>query len=128
MKALAPSGPRDTSRLLAMFIAIARNSLKLAIILSSLLVAAHAAPLATIIAPADGATNVDPGAPFSWNTVGSAQAYYVYVGTAKGLQDVYGSGALSNSVSSIPLVPNLKVNTTYYLRLWTEINNCWCSN
>ena len=33
--------------------------------------------LATIIAPANGSTNVDPGAPFSWNSVTDAQAYYI---------------------------------------------------
>jgi hypothetical protein len=128
MNALAPFGPRDNSRLFSIAMVVTRNSLKLAVILCSFLAPAYAQTLATMASPANGATNVDPGAPFSWNTVASAQAYYVYVGSAKGLQDVYGSGALSSSVSSIPLVPNLKVNTMYYVRLWTQINNCWCSN
>src|ERR1700730_3704880 len=36
--------------------------------------------LATIISPANGATNVDPLAPFTWNSVSDAPAYYVWVG------------------------------------------------
>jgi hypothetical protein len=83
--------------------------------------------LTTMIAPADGASNVDPGASFSWTSVSDAQAYYVYVGSARGLKDVYNSGSLSISVTSL-LVPGLHANTTYYIRLWTEINGSWGSN
>ena len=83
--------------------------------------------LATIIAPADGATNVDPGAPFSWNSVTDAQAYYIWVGSQKGLNDVYQSGSLGTSVTSIT-PQGLQTNAVYYLRLWTEINGCWCTN
>ena len=36
---------------------------------------AQAQVLATVIAPANGATNVDPGAAISWNAVSDAQAY-----------------------------------------------------
>src|SRR5579859_4077758 len=88
---------------------------------------ASAQTLATIIAHGNGATNVDPGAAFTWNPASDAQNYYVWVGSARGLKDIYQSGTLSTSVTSI--VPRgLQANTAYYLRMWTEINGCWCSN
>ena len=86
---------------------------------------AQAQTLATMTNPANGATNVNPNAPFTWTSVASAQGYYLYIGSGVGLKDVYGSGALSPSVTSIT-VSNLQASTTYYIRLWTELNNCWC--
>lgn len=86
---------------------------------------AQAQVLATIASPANGATNVDPAAGFSWNSVSDAQAYYLYVGSAEGLNDVYNSGSLSPTVTSISRVPGLQPNTTYFIRLWTEINGVW---
>ncbi|PYV63693.1 MAG: hypothetical protein DMG97_37045, partial [Acidobacteria bacterium] len=62
---------------------------------------AQAQILATVIAPANGATNVDPGAAISWNAVSDAQAYYVYVGTAVGQSNVYDSGSISTTITSI---------------------------
>src|SRR5882724_5721225 len=74
----------------------------------------QAQTLATVIAPANGATNVDPGAPISWNAVSSAQAYYVYVGTAVGQSNVYNSGSISTTITRITPT-RLQVNTFYYL-------------
>ncbi len=88
---------------------------------------AQAQILATVIAPANGATNVDPGAAISWNAVSDAQAYYVYVGTAVGQSNVYNSGSISTTITSITPT-GLQTNTLYYLRLWTEINGSWGSH
>src|SRR6266566_5183473 len=85
---------------------------------------AQAQILATVIAPANGATNVDPGAAISWNAVSDAQAYYVYVGTAVGQSNVYNSGSISTTITSITPT-GLQANTFYYLRLWTQINGSW---
>lgn len=81
------------------------------------------APSATIIAPSNGATNVDASAPIniSWTSVASAQAYYLYVGTTPGAKDVYASGETANT--SVQL--SLNGHTTYYLRLFTKQNNGW---
>lgn len=89
---------------------------------------AAAQTLATLIAPANGATNVDPGAPFSWNTVSNADAYYVYVGSAPGLKDIINSGALGTGISSLAVGSKLQPNVTYYVRLWTEIGGVWGRN
>jgi hypothetical protein len=77
---------------------------------------------ATMIAPANGATQIDPSAPFSWTTASGAQAYYLYVGTSVGAKDVYNSGAITVTTKS---VPGLATGTTYYIRLWTEFNGVW---
>jgi hypothetical protein len=77
---------------------------------------------ATMIAPADGATQVDPSAPFSWTAVSGAQAYYLYVGTSVGAKDVFNSGSTTATAKS---VPGLATGTTYHIRLWTEFNGVW---
>jgi len=106
-----------------------RQAQRLALVLAVILYAitAQGQTLATVIAPANGATNVDPGAPISWNAVSGAQAYYVYVGSATGLSDVYNSGSINATLTSITPT-GLKVNTAYHLRLWTQINGSWGSN
>jgi hypothetical protein len=47
--------------------------------------------VATLIAPVNGATNVDVTQPIQWTTVPHAQAYYLYVGTAVGANDLVNS-------------------------------------
>ncbi|HYG97695.1 MAG TPA: hypothetical protein VD837_01095 [Terriglobales bacterium] len=78
--------------------------------------------VARLTLPLDGATNVDPAVAIQWNAVQDAETYYLYVGSAPGLQDVFGSGeTLKNSV----VVPALKPQTTYYARIWTRKNGAW---
>src|ERR1051326_7015903 len=78
--------------------------------------------IARLISPKDGATNVDPVSRLSWSSVTDAQAYFVYVGSAPGLMDVYGSGEIpSTSVA----VPNLQPNTRYFVRMWTKKKEGW---
>lgn len=107
------------------------GALGLACLLAALFFFPSAAPgaqtLATLIAPVNGATNVDPGAPFSWNTVAGANAYYVYVGSAPGLKNIYDSSAINPAISSI-VVPTLQANITYFVRLWTQIGGVWSNN
>jgi hypothetical protein len=87
------------------------------------------AKLATIITPANGATNVSPGTAFTWNQVSDAQAYYIWIGSQKGLSDVWTSGSISVSLSTItPPAGKLHGNTSYFLRLWTEINGAWTTS
>ncbi|PYV77081.1 MAG: hypothetical protein DMG96_12260 [Acidobacteria bacterium] len=78
--------------------------------------------LAHLITPANGATNVVPGSTFTWNSVSNAQAYYLYIGTSVGSQNVYGS----NAITATSVTPsNLALNTLYYARMWTEKSNIW---
>jgi hypothetical protein len=85
-------------------------------------IAAQTQVNATMISPANGATGVSPSAVFSWTTGTGAQAYYLYVGTSVGTNNVYNGGATTATSAS---VPGLAANTTYYIRLWTEFNNVW---
>ena len=76
-----------------------------------------------VTAPVNGATSVDPTYPvtFSWTTVPDAQAYYLYVGTAAGLQDVYGSGETLAASKAVTLGPQ----TQYFVRIWVKRAGIW---
>jgi hypothetical protein len=78
--------------------------------------------IARLLSPADGAVNIDPYSKLNWNTVADAQTYYVNVGSAQGLNDVYNSGEIA--VTSLA-VPTLQPNTKYFVRLETEKNSQW---
>ena len=77
---------------------------------------------ARITDPVDGATSVDRTRPITWTPVPNAQAYYLYVGTAPGLNDVVDSFETQQTSFSIAHVP---VNRTLYARLYTEYNGNW---
>jgi hypothetical protein len=82
----------------------------------------HGQTLATIITPANGATNVNPSAPITWSAVSGVQAYTLYLGSSVGAKNLYYSGeTLATSVT----VPNLPTNTLCYARMWTKKNNTW---
>ena len=81
--------------------------------------------LSTIIYPAPGQTGVPPvGSTFSWTAVSDAQAYYLKVGSAPGLQDIFNGGAITATSQA---VRNLQPNTLYYLQIWTEIAGHWAN-
>ena len=79
--------------------------------------------IARLITPANGDSNVDPTQPvqFTWNSVPTEQAYYLYVGTAPGLHDVVNSGETQQTTWTARLSPS----TVYYARIWTKLNNTW---
>ena len=52
---------------------------------------------ATFLYPLDGATGVDLTQPFHWTTTMNAQAYYLYVGTSPGDNNVLDSSELATS-------------------------------
>src|SRR5438034_5819086 len=45
--------------------------------------------IAQMVYPTNGATGVDPAIPFSWSTDPRALAYFLYIGTAVGAQDIF---------------------------------------
>jgi len=79
--------------------------------------------VAQLLTPANGQTGVNPIVPvqFSWNSVGDALSYMLYVGTNLGAKDVYSSGEVTTNSISV----NLASSTTYYARLWTKKNSGW---
>lgn len=66
---------------------------------------------ATLLLPADGATNVapNPNVKFSWNTVAGATAYKLYVGTS-----VAGAIMRTNITATETILWGFALNTTYY--------------
>ena len=77
---------------------------------------------ATLTYPTNGATLDDPTVPFSWTAVPDAQAYYLYIGTSQGAQDLFDSAQLT--VTSVT-PPPLPTGTTTWARIWTKRNNTW---
>jgi hypothetical protein len=69
--------------------------------------------IAQMIYPPDGATNVDVSQIFSWTSVADAQAYYLHVGTAPWLGDIFDSTEIQSTSVSIPL--NRFTSGKYYL-------------
>jgi hypothetical protein len=77
----------------------------------------------TIIYPAPGQTGVPPvGSTFSWTAVSDAQSYYLKIGSAEGLEDIFNGGENTGTSQAIP---NLQPNTLYYLRIATKIAGHW---
>jgi hypothetical protein len=77
---------------------------------------------AQITSPLDATTTADWAQPIQWTTVSTAQAYYLYVGTSQGANNLINSGELhqtSYSASSLP------ANQTVYARLYTEVGGVW---
>jgi hypothetical protein len=71
-----------------------------------------------LVTPANGATGVDATKPvqFAWKGVAGADAYYVYVGTSIGADDVYEWSGINANSFSLKLSPGMQ----YYVRVWTH--------
>jgi hypothetical protein len=84
-------------------------------------------PIAVPTSPADGATKVDPSCTFQWTGVTGAQAYYLWVGTSPGVEDVVNSRGLpASSTSYTP--KSLPFGQTLYATIWTELAGHWYPN
>jgi hypothetical protein len=66
---------------------------------------------------------------FTWPAVAGAEAYFVYVGSAPGQQDLASSGELTGTSYTIPVHrgANLPTDGTVYVRLHTLHNGTWRS-
>jgi hypothetical protein len=82
-----------------------------------------ASAAAKLTSPADGNSIASSSILFSWTSVDGAQAYYLYVGTVRGLNDVYNSGETQRIALNRTLSPG-----TYYARLWTKLDGAWYGN
>jgi hypothetical protein len=70
--------------------------------------------------PLEGQADVDTTQPFSWTQAPNAQGYYVTVGTTPGGFDLFNSGTLPSSASSLFLGPALPTGAPLYARVYTE--------
>jgi len=81
------------------------------------------APLTTsIVYPVNGATGADLGLPVRWTAVPNAQAYYLYLGTTPGGNDLVNTGATQQTSYALTNVP---FNRTLYARIWVKVNDVW---
>jgi hypothetical protein len=81
--------------------------------------------IASLITPANGASNISPtSVQFVWTSVSDEQTYYLYVGTALGLDNVVNTGEIQATRWTASVSPN----THYYVRLWTKVNGSWYYN
>ena len=87
--------------------------------------AAASAPLfATITYPTNGALNANMTQPIAWTTVANAQAYFLYVGTTVGANDLVNTGEVHQTSW---LASNLPPGQTLYARIWTKLDGIWRS-
>ena len=77
---------------------------------------------ASLTAPSNGQTNVNPLAAIQWTSVADAQAYVLWVGTTLGAHD---------SVNTPEVLPtsfqpaSLPANQTLYARIWVRVGGVW---
>ena len=76
--------------------------------------------VATITSPATA--TIDLHQPIQWAPVPSAQAYYLYVGSAPGLKDLINTGEIhATSYSAV----SLPAGQMLYARIWTKFAGVW---
>ncbi len=83
---------------------------------------AWAQSAAQLLYPANGATGVDVSQGAQWSAVANADAYYLYVGTGLGANDLTNSGEVATT--SYP-IKNVIPGQTVYARLWTRVAGVW---
>jgi hypothetical protein len=77
--------------------------------------------LSTLTSPLNGA-QIDPTHNFAWTTVPNAQAYYLYVGTSVGTNNVVNTGETAQTSYHAASLP---AGTTLYARMWVKVGGVW---
>jgi hypothetical protein len=89
---------------------------------SSFTTAATVPVVAILTSPVNGATNVNLTLPIQWTTVAGAQAYYLYVGSTVGTNDLVNTGEIQQTSWLVTGLPGSK---TVFARLWTKLGGVW---
>lgn len=76
--------------------------------------------------PTDGEANVDAIMPFTWSTIGQAQAYDLIVGTTHYGADLLNTGVLPPTTSTYTM-PAMPSGPTIYATLFAEVSGGWTS-
>jgi hypothetical protein len=79
-------------------------------------------PVAALLYPVNGQQNVNTFSQFTWAPGINVQAYYLYVGTSPGAEDLVNTGEIQATSWSVPPLP---VGQTLYARIWTKVNGVW---
>lgn len=72
--------------------------------------------------PSAGDPNGDLTRPFEWRSVPEAQAYYLYVGTTPGGNELVNSGEIGHTSY---LAFNLPLGVPLYSRIWAKVRGSW---
>jgi hypothetical protein len=83
--------------------------------------------LASLLAPANGATDAAVNETLQWTATPGAQAYYVDVGTSPGKSDVVNSGGLPPTQTTYT-VSQLPQGRTLYATIWAQWAGNWYSS
>ena len=78
-------------------------------------------PISTFIYPAPAGVTIDPSQPWRWTSLANAQAYYLYVGTTPGTNNLVNSGEIQQP-SFLPA--NLPIGAVF-TRLWVKVAGIW---
>ena len=76
--------------------------------------------LSALTYPASGQQNVPASATFQWTASPAAQAYYLYVGTSQGANDIVSTAAIQGT--SYAVTTPLPTGATLWARIWTKLN------
>lgn len=79
-------------------------------------------PVATLLDPVDGESEVDTRQPVRWTAVDGAEAYYLYVGSAAGKKDLLDSREIRATEFRMDTLPAGRV---VYVRLHTKHGGVW---
>ena len=82
----------------------------------------HTIEPASLTSPSAEFEGIPNSLRFTWNEVVGAEAYYLYIGTAKGTKDIVDTGQLGTTYRD---VDNLPVDSTVHVRLHTLIDGHW---
>ena len=77
---------------------------------------------AHFIYPIGGPNDVPGNERFEWTAVNGAAAYYLYVGSAPGRNDIVNTGEISNTKFDVTGLPP---GTRLYARIYTHLNGAW---
>ena len=92
--------------------------------------AASPTPTQAAVASAAGISSPTPGsalagstATFGWNAASGALQYFVYVGTSKGSNSIYGGSTGTETAATVSGLPTN--GSTLHVRLWTRFGGGW---
>lgn len=79
---------------------------------------------ADLLSPVSG-DSIPSDVTFSWTSVEGASAYYLYVGTSEGAQDLVSTGEVQVTDCVVTGLPG---GSDVYARLWTKVDGIWRYN
>ena len=80
-------------------------------------------PDSVLVSPSNGQQNVSPAITFQWTSSAGAEAYYLYVGTTQGTDNVVNTGEIQ--ATSYTVTAPLPAGAVLWARIWTLLGGNW---